>query len=140
MLVPKDATIFLPVYALHHTYYSDANIYNPDRYLGHLRSSSEYAIMSDYENRDHYAFGSGRRFCIGINLAERSLWRMIAQILWTFKIEEVQDAGLDVDAYEGSIAIAPMPFEVRLVPRSGKHAEVVRKTSAGAKEFLMRWE
>jgi cytochrome P450 len=140
MLIPKDATVFLPIYALHHTYYSDANIYNPDRYLGHLRSSSEYAIMSNYENRDHYAFGSGRRFCIGINLAERSLWRMIAQILWTFKIEEVQGAELDIDAYEGSIAIAPMSFKVRLVPRSMRHAEIVRNVSTEAKEFLARWE
>jgi cytochrome P450 len=140
MLIPKNATVFLPIYALNHTYYSDADTYNPDRYLGHPKSSSEYAVRPDYENRDHYTFGSGRRFCIGIHLAERSLWRMIAQILWAFKIEKVPSAVLDLDAYDGGIAFTPTAFKVRLAPRSARHIEVVQEASAEAKQFLSRWE
>jgi cytochrome P450 len=140
MLIPKDATIFLPVYALNHTHYPEPETYNPDRYLDHPKSSSEYAGSSDYGNRDHYAFGAGRRFCVGINLAERTLWRMIAQILWAFKIEKIADDELDIDAYDDGIASTPKPFMVRLVPRSAQHADIIRKASSEAAELLKKWD
>ncbi|KAF2029003.1 cytochrome P450 [Setomelanomma holmii] len=91
MLVPKGATIILPAYALNFTYHDDPEIYNPDRYLNHSKLSAALAASPDYGNRDHYTFGSGRRNCVGIHLAERTLWRMIAQILWAFKIERIVD-------------------------------------------------
>jgi hypothetical protein len=108
------------------------------------KSSSEYAVAADFDNRDHYAFGSGRRLCVGIHLAERALWRSIAQLLWAFRVEPASDEKgeipLDTDAYNGSIASAPMPFMVRIVPRSAKHAEIVRKAALDVEGYLKQWE
>lgn len=145
MLIPKNATIFVPVYALHRTYYPDPETYNPDRYLNHPKLSVEYAASSDYEKRDHYAFGAGRRICAGMHLAERTVWRTMAQILWAFSIEPGLDAeGNKVDlantAFYETMVYQPEPFQVRFIPRSEKHAQVVRDASAEAEAYLKQWE
>ncbi|KAF2851961.1 cytochrome P450 oxidoreductase-like protein [Plenodomus tracheiphilus IPT5] len=145
MLIPKHATVFVPVYALHHTYYSDAETYNPDRYLNHTKLSVEYAASPDYEKRDHYAFGAGRRICAGMHLAERTVWRTMAQLLWAFRIEPAVDAegknvALDEIAYHETMVYAPEPYQVKFIPRSEKHAQVVRDASAEAEDYLKQWE
>jgi cytochrome P450 len=144
MLNPNGATILIPAHALNFTYHDDPEHYNPDRYLSYTALSVDLARSPEYENRDHYTFGSGRRNCVGIHLAERTLWRMIAQILWAFDIEPEREngeaVGLDVDAYEDGLLLTPLPFRVRLVARSRKHAEVVRKVVAERGEDLKKWE
>jgi cytochrome P450 len=145
MLIPKGATIIMPTYALNFTYHDDPNTYNPDRYLQHPKLAVEYAAASDYNNRDHYTFGSGRRICVGIHLAERTLWRMIAQILWAFEIKQPIDehgnqVDLDETAYTDGMVLSLKPFMVRLTPRSAKHAEIVMKAAEESKDFLRQWE
>jgi len=142
MLIPKNATVFVPVYALHHTYYPDPETYNPDRFLDQPELSVDYVAS---KNRDHYAFGAGRRVYAGIHLAERTLWRTIAQILWGFNIEQaVEENGdkidLDEDAYTETLSWPPDPFQVRFIPRSEKHARVMRDASSEAEEYLGQWE
>ncbi|KAH7407061.1 cytochrome P450 oxidoreductase-like protein [Phaeosphaeria sp. MPI-PUGE-AT-0046c] len=145
MLIPKGATIIIPAYSLNFTYHTDPETYNPDRYLDYSKLSVALAASPDYGNRDHYTFGSGRRNCVGVHLAERSLWRMIAQILWAFKIEQAVDEHgklieLDEKAYMDGFLLAPLPFKVRLVPRSKEHADVVRGAVAESEKYLEKWE
>lgn len=66
MLIPKDATIIVPVWALHHSdEYEDDESFIPERYLKHTKLANDYAGSSDWENRDHYGYGAGRRVCPG---------------------------------------------------------------------------
>jgi cytochrome P450 len=65
----------IPQWALSHSQYDNPEVYNPDRYLNHPGLAMEYASSSDYQNRDHYTYGAGRRICAGIHLAERMQWR-----------------------------------------------------------------
>lgn len=70
---------------------------------------------------------------------------MIAQILWAFNIEQAVDEHgklieLDESAYMDGLLLAPKPFQIRLVPRSREHAEVVRSAVAESEEYLQRWE
>lgn len=146
MLIPKDATVFIPAYALNHSTHKDPEIYNPDRYLNHPRLAMDYAGSPDYKNRDHYSYGAGRRICVGIHLAERTQWRITARLLWAFKIEPAVDEAtgekieLDTNAYEDGFLSEPDPFRVRFVPRSEKHAEVLRREFKEVEEFLKKWE
>jgi cytochrome P450 len=145
MLIPKDATIFIPAYALHQTHYPDPETYNPDRYLNHPKPASHYAASPDYANRDHYAYGAGRRICVGIHLAERTQWKLVASLLWAFSIEQVVDeegrvCELDPDAYTEGLTYEPLPFRVKMVVRSERHAEVVRRGFEGIRDFLKEWE
>ena len=146
MLIPKDATIFFPPYILNNTPYSDPEMYNPDRFLGHPRLATDYAGSPDYMNRDHYAYGSGRRICVGIHLAERTQWRITARILWAFNIEQAVDEEtgglieLDTDAYVDGFLMQPMPFRCRFTPRSEKHVEIIRRDFRNVEAFLKKWE
>lgn len=55
MLIPKDATVIIPSYAIHRSEkwnYKDPNTFNPARYLQHPRLANDYAGSPDYNNRD----------------------------------------------------------------------------------------
>jgi hypothetical protein len=58
MLIPKDSTIFLPVWALNNWSaqgFSDPEIYNPDRYINHPKLANDYAGSADYKERDKFS-------------------------------------------------------------------------------------
>lgn len=136
----------IPQWALSHSQYDDAEAYNPDRYLNHPGLATEYASSSDYQNRDHYTYGAGRRICAGIHLAERMQWRMLARLLWAFRIEHAIDEStgkelqIDTDAYEEKLITGPKPFQVHFAPRSHQHAQVIRQEHESFQDLLRRWE
>lgn len=146
MLIPKDATVIIPAHSLGRTQYENSDAYNPDRYLGHPRMAMDYAGSGDYENRDHYAYGAGRRICAGINLAERTQWRMIARLLWGFTIEPGVDEKtgetmkIDPDDYEEGLVSNPRPYSLKITPRSEKHAELIRTEFESVQDYLKEWE
>ena len=136
----------IPHWSLHHSQYDDPDTYNPDRYLDHPGLASEYAASQDYENRDHYAYGAGRRICPGIHLAERTQFRMLAAILWTFHIEKAVDETtgneipIDIEAFEDKLIAGPKPFKVRFTPRSSKHIEIIKREAERVNGLLRQWE
>lgn len=55
MLIPKDSSIFIPNWALHHSErfgYEDPDAFKPERYINHPKPANDYAGGSDYNNRD----------------------------------------------------------------------------------------
>jgi hypothetical protein len=104
-----------------------------------------YAGSPDYEHRDHYAYGAGRRICVGIHLAERTQWRIVARLLWAFDIlpaldEEGREVEVDTEAFEEGFLVGPKEFKVRFVPRGEKRVGVIRGDYEGVREFLGGWE
>jgi hypothetical protein len=90
----------------------------------------------------HYGYGAGRRVCPGMHLAERNMWRIASKLLWAFDIAEPLDpvtgkvVSLDANAYNAGITQAPLPFKVRITPRSREHAASISKELSGALDFL----
>lgn len=78
--------------------------------------------------------------CPGIHLAERSMWRVTAKLLWAFTFEELPDQPLDVDAYTSANLVRPVEFQVKIAPRSEKHRQVIRRELDGALEFLTQYD
>ncbi|KAI9835777.1 MAG: hypothetical protein M1819_001956 [Sarea resinae] len=148
MLIPKGSTVFVAVWALNHdsSHFANEDEYWPERYEGFDKLANDYSGSGDYEGRDHYTYGSGRRICPGIHLAERNQWRSIAKILWGFKISKATDPvtgkeiPIDINGYKEGLAQAPLPYEVRIEPRSAAHAATVRREWAEAKESLAQYE
>jgi len=136
----------VPYWALSHSQYDDPDTYNPDRYLKHPGLATKYAGTADYENRDHYSYGAGRRICAGIELAERIQWRMLARLLWAFRLEHAVDGKtgekieIDPEAFEDKLITGPKPFQVKFTPRSQRHVEIINKELAGVSELLKKWE
>lgn len=72
MLIPKDATIVIPAYAIHRSEefgYKDPDQFNPQRYLDHPRLANDYAGSPDFNNRDKFSL----LFCITSRLTWFSL-------------------------------------------------------------------
>ncbi|KAJ4361114.1 uncharacterized protein N0V89_001683 [Didymosphaeria variabile] len=148
MLIPKGSVIWVAIWAMHQDegLYADPEVFNPDRFLQHPKLANEYAVGGDSEGRDHYGYGAGRRLCPGIHLAERSMWRVAAKLLWAFEFAEPIDPvtgkviPLDVNAYTSANLVRPMEFKVRVKPRSDKHLKVMEGELSGAIEFLKQFE
>lgn len=81
-----------------------------------------------------------------MHLAERNMWRIAAKLLWAFEFGEPIDPNtgktipIDADAYNRGILQAPLPFEVRVTPRSAEHVAAIRNEIAAAKSSLAPWE
>lgn len=58
--LPKGTVLFVNVYGLHQdeSKFPHPNTFDPDHYKGRTLLAAEYANSADYENRDHYGFGS----------------------------------------------------------------------------------
>ncbi|TGJ86889.1 hypothetical protein E0Z10_g1858 [Xylaria hypoxylon] len=141
--LPKGTTVFVNVWGLHHdeTVNPDPDRFNPDRYEGRTRPAAEYAASADYESRDHYTYGFGRRICPGIHLAERELFVGIAKLLWGFDFAPQIDAAtgqpLPVDAnpetgYSEGFLVCPKPFPCVVTPRSSTRRETILAEHAKA--------
>lgn len=164
MLIPKDSTVFLPIWAVHHAEgqgYDESLKFNPDRYQDHHKLANDYAGSADYAKRDksyapilllnltklahHYGYGAGRRMCPGVHLAERNQWRIVAKLLWAFEIQEPKDADgktipLDINDYSNGLLHAPNPYKVIFKPRSQQHVDTVNRMYKSAIEDLKPFE
>lgn len=73
------------------------------------------------------------------------MWRIAAKLLWAYEFAEPIDPAtgkvmpLDPDRYNPGILQAPLPFKVRITPRSEQHVATIRRELAGALDFLAAW-
>lgn len=81
--------------------------------------------MAGDDSRDHFGYGSGRRICVGLHVAERSMFLNIARLCWAFHIAENPQYPVNIDAYTAGFLIAPKTFKCKIVPRDGKVKDVV---------------
>ncbi|OIW32566.1 cytochrome P450 [Coniochaeta ligniaria NRRL 30616] len=148
MFIPKDTTVFIPTWALHHDQdiFEDPERFHPERYLSHPKLANDYAGSPEWAKRDHYNYGAGRRICPGIHLAERNMWRIAAKLLWAFEFSEPVDPTtgkvqhLDPDAYNPGILQAPLPYKVQIKVRSQAHADTIKREHEAALEFMKQYE
>ncbi|EJD41001.1 cytochrome P450 [Auricularia subglabra TFB-10046 SS5] len=129
MYIPGGTVVIMNCYAMHHdpARYADPWAFNPDRYYGDALSSAESSRLTNPMQRDHFAFGAGRRICPGMHVAEHSLWLAISRLLWAFKIEAVPGEPINLEEYEGKSGRTPLPFRVRFVPRHERVAKLLEK-------------
>ena len=76
--------------------------FDPARYLD--ANGDIVHGMSDTKDHGHFSYGFGRRNCIGLHMANNSLFINIAIMLWAAKIERKKDASgrllpLDLDGW-----------------------------------------
>lgn len=123
------------VWGLHHdhTRHPNPDIFDPLRYQGRTQLAAEYANSPDFENRDHFVYGAGRRICPGIHLAERSLFVSLAKLLWAFDISpKLDERGIPVrvdasaeSGYTDGFVICAKPFQAQLQVRSAARKETI---------------
>jgi len=116
--------------------------FNPLRFEHDRQGEHESATNKDENQRQNWIFGSGRRLCQGMHIAERSLFMGIARMLWAFNFERAVDERgvpypVDIDDFVGGIAVQPADFKVNIVPRSKEKADIIRQSWKDAEANLL---
>ncbi|KAK6210506.1 hypothetical protein LQW54_006114 [Pestalotiopsis sp. IQ-011] len=132
MLIPKGARLYINSWATQHDparhEEPGPDVFNPERYAhDHTTQSINSANVAD---RDHFAFGSGRRVCPDVHVAERSLSVSIMRIPWAFNVTTEPRAKLPLNPmdYPGAMFGNPGPsMPACLVVRSAKKRKVIEK-------------
>jgi hypothetical protein len=112
--------------------YPEPEKFNPDRFLDHPLKAGDYVGIADPYKRDHWTYGTGRRICSGMHVAENSLHIVFAKILWAYTISAPKDDGgkllpvdLSDDAFVlGAVTVAK-PYRCIFSPRSAQVAETI---------------
>ncbi|KAJ7583576.1 cytochrome P450 [Mycena floridula] len=133
--IPKDTLVLLNCWTLHHNpeRYPEPLTFNPERYLGNELSCAESSRLAKGLDRDHWAFGSGRRICPGIAAAERELWMAISGLLWAFKFEPVEGEPLPVIV--GTTGGAPPPMRIRVSARDHHTTAMLEQVEERASQW-----
>lgn len=111
------------------------------RYENDNLRAGESANAVDVEQRDHFTFGAGRRVCPGLNVAERSLYLGIAQMLWALdfalaKDEAGNEIPVDVNAMTGGIVARPKPFKCSITVRDESRKKLAKDAWSDCKKVL----
>lgn len=91
--IPKGTVIIANAYSIHQNEakFAEPDRFEPMRYYDYPHSAADALNLKDANERDHFAYGAGRRVCAGIHVAEVSLFIAVAHLLWTFDIEYARD-------------------------------------------------
>ena len=116
--------------------------FDPTRFANDSQSEFESATSSDENQRQNWIFGTGRRMCQGMHIAERSLFLAAARIVWAFNINKPtgpdrKPIDADIEDFVGGVAVQPGPFRIDMGPRSEKKANMIREAwKQSEEEFL----
>lgn len=110
--IPRSSRVFVNVWAIHRdpSIWENPLCFDPTRFLG--------ANKCDYrgDNFNYLPFGSGRRICAGIGLAERNFMYLMATLIHSFDWKLPKGQNLDVSEKFGillkkktSLVVIPTP-------------------------------
>ncbi|KAH8896131.1 cytochrome P450, partial [Thozetella sp. PMI_491] len=118
--IPKDSTVLMNVWALHHDpdFYDEPEKFDPERFMRNpvwvKTPTGVYGQLEVESGRKAvYTFGAGRRACPGEQFAMNSIVLAFTQLLWAYDI--VSDGQFDIGVATGfttSLTVAPRPFKV----------------------------
>ncbi|XVF51659.1 hypothetical protein PTKIN_Ptkin04bG0202200 [Pterospermum kingtungense] len=110
--IPKGSRVFLNAWAIHRdpSIWENPLAFNPDRFLDGRWDFSG----SDFR---YFPFGSGRRICAGIAMAERMVLYLTATLLHSFDWEVPENKKLDLSEKFGIVLKLKNPLVAIPTPR-----------------------
>lgn len=112
-IVPKDAHIFLNIWAIHR----DPNTWsNPDSFIPERFLDCKIDVMKG-QHFEVLTFGAGRRICLGMSLADRMVRLMVASLLHNFdwKLEDGAKPE-DLDMTEKGVLLVRRAMALKAIP------------------------
>ncbi|KAK4486407.1 hypothetical protein RD792_009081 [Penstemon davidsonii] len=110
--IPKGARVFVNVWAIHRdpSIWENPMEFNPERFLNG---------KGDYSGNDfnYIPFGSGRRICAGIAMAERIVMYSLASLVHGFDWKLPQGDNLDLSEKFGIVLKKKVPLVAIPIPR-----------------------
>ena len=105
---------------------------DPNEYPEPDRFYPERFLDSDLDDvqKGIWAFGAGRRLCPGLWIANRSLWIVIASLVYCFDFHYAGPHKLDDQNTEFIFTKGKEPFPLSVAPRSQAHAALILEAAA----------
>jgi len=131
--IPKGAGVMLNVWAIHmdEKRHPNPREFRPERYEGDNQTAADSAANPDPSKRDQFTFGSGRRICQGMHVAERSLFLGMSRMLWGFnitpKVRNGKQVPINPDQLTQGFVCMPDTFECDIKPRDAKRTKLIRE-------------
>ncbi|OTB10567.1 hypothetical protein K445DRAFT_308698 [Daldinia sp. EC12] len=133
--IPKGATVILNSWAIHNDPKRHAlpREFEPLRYIDDNQTSLDSANSPDASQRDHFAFGAGRRRCQGMHIADRSVFLAISRLLWAFDFQRAIDPDANQEIIPGTndftegLMVFPRPFPAKIIPRDDGKVRTIRE-------------
>ncbi|KAK4508806.1 hypothetical protein PRZ48_002545 [Zasmidium cellare] len=133
--LPKGTTVIVNAWGMHMDpdRFANPEKFDPDHFKGSTRLAPDLA-NGKWQDRDHYGYGAGRRFCPGAHLAERNLFLAISKLLWAFEIRPKrraggeEEVGIDTDPRTGyceGFLVCANEFEAEFVVRGEERRETI---------------
>ncbi|SJL15448.1 related to Cytochrome P450 [Armillaria ostoyae] len=135
--IPKGATVIGNVWAIHMdpARYPNPTAFQPERFYVPGKPT-RWASGPD-QDRDHYVFGWGRRFCQGSYIAEASLFIVLSRLLWGIDFQApidektgkpiIPDMADDERTFSDGFVSIPKLYNITFKPRSEKSEMIIRK-------------
>ena len=136
MFLPKGTVIIVNAWGMHYDeeHFPNAEAFDPDHFAGVTTLAADLANGA-YENRDHYGYGTGRRFCPGVHLAERNLFLAMAKLLWAYDIKpgKTKPDTDPVTGYCEGFLVCANDFDATFEVRGEKKKETILREFEEAK-------
>ncbi|KAL4810469.1 cytochrome P450 [Aspergillus unguis] len=116
--IPKGSWVLLNNWSirLDRDVYEDPEVFSPQRWI----DNPELPTIS---------FSMGRRACSGQAFAMNTLFIIMARILWSFDIKQVDRPKDQEGKIQVGVLDRPPPFGISFTPRSQRHREVIERES-----------
>ncbi|CAN0841951.1 Flavonoid 3'-monooxygenase [Linum grandiflorum] len=113
--IPKGAAVFINAYAIHRDpqLWTNPLEFRPERFLGKDASKLDYLGNSS----QYFPFGTGRRVCPGIPLAEKMLKYVLGSLLHSFEWKLAQGTELDLEDKFGLVVKLEKPLILVATPK-----------------------
>ncbi|KAI3504805.1 hypothetical protein L1887_26527 [Cichorium endivia] len=112
--VPKGTRLLVNIWKIHHDpkIWEDSFQFVPERFL-----TSKKNIDAKGQHFELIPFGSGRRICLGMSIAVKSLQLILASIVHGFEFQNVSSEPIDMTESPGLTNLKATPLELLVVPR-----------------------
>ncbi|PPQ93153.1 hypothetical protein CVT25_010777 [Psilocybe cyanescens] len=137
--IPKGTPIFMNIWQIKDGVFHDPNIFErpedfwPERYLL-TPDGTKPGLPEGVGNiRSTLQFGSGKRLCPGMHLANTNSSLAIMRLLWAFDFAPMNESDRqpptwDIEnEYLDGITLTPKPFQCKITPRSKEKVEVIKE-------------
>ncbi|ELU37780.1 cytochrome P450, putative [Rhizoctonia solani AG-1 IA] len=135
-----DIPVICNIWAIHSNpeRFDDPKVFRPERFLDYKMSMAESIAQGDPFERDHFAFGAGRRSCPGVQVAEQDIFIALSRLLWAFEFSAPTGTQVNVEqcAFTGETVRHPKEFPLVIKPRSERRKATIEREMAHAKEHV----